>query len=246
MSDQWKPFQSVSTPNPEVAGTPKPNEVDMAKLIADSITSAMAPVLAHNQQMAQRLDAIDAQTKRPAKPEVTEPQTRISVFDDEAGAIAQYTTPLLQRQLEFEASVKFDQIKAEYSQRGYGEVLQKFGTEINSFIENSPLVGTDGKFLRGHPQYIRNVIDMIIGREASKQGLRFDGAKDRGFFIEAAGNGSEANGNGVSQPGQGMTDSQRNMFKKMGVPMEAAQKTIDKMKGSMVSETTFNYKNMNS
>ena len=215
-----------TSPSGEVGGDPAKVEKTPAELIAESVASAMKPFADAIEAQNARFDTIEAQTKPVERKAPVEQSEVTSVLDNEDVAFAQRLTPIMARQLELEARYVKNEIKGEYVLAGFGDLLTKFAKDIDSTLDTSGLVTTDGKPLRGDPQYIRNVIDMILGRAARAAGMRFDG-KDRGFFLETGGSGADAGTGG--QQADGMTDAQRRVTQRMGIPLEDAKKVIKKL-----------------
>jgi hypothetical protein len=223
----WNPFKKKeeTMPNPELHADPNaPPEKTPAELIAESVSAAMKPFMESQAARDARLDAIEANTRRP-EPRVETPET-VSVMDDEATAFAQRLGPIVFRQMETEARLALADVKQEYSSKGYGEAWAKLEPEILKTLNNSPIVGGDGKPIRGNPDYIRNVVDMVFGRAAREAGVRF-GGRDKGFFLESTGGGAENSG---APAEDGMTPEQRRVFTRMGIPLADAQKTMGKLK----------------
>lgn len=211
-------------------GAPPPAQTpDVAQLIADAL-KPVTDKLGTLDQINTRLQTVEERvTPKPRATEGDQPKLT-SFMEDEDTAFAQRVSPLLQRQLELEARMVFDQVRREYEQSGFSELFSTYQEEINKTLEGSPLAQPDGqggmKALRGDPQYIRNVVDMVLGRAARKGGIKFDGAKKQ-FFLETAGG---AEGGGSRQPDtDGMTDKQRQIFTRMGVPLDKAKETMGKL-----------------
>jgi hypothetical protein len=212
------PENKVETPNPEV----KPTDKSVAEQIAEALQPFTTSFKEFSDGLTQRLATVEEQTRKPAPVEHPEPGTPTSVLDNEDVAFAQRLTPLMARQLELESRLVKQDIKAEYIAAGYNDLWNKFHKEIDEMVDKSPLVTADGKPLRGDPQYIRNVVDMIMGRAARAAGMRFDG-KDRGFFLESASGGDDR----TSGPEvDGMTEAQRKLTSRMGVPLDKAKDLI--------------------
>lgn len=225
MSWPFDTEKKVDPPNAE-AGAEKKVEKTPAEIIAESVSAALKPLSDKIDAYDVRFKTLETNTKRP-EPKVT-PVENTSVLDDENVAFAQRLTPLMLRQLELEARIVKGDIKAEYAQAGYGELWAQYESEINQVLENSPLVNGEGKAMRGDPQYIRNAVDMIMGRAARKAGMRFDG-KSKGFFLETAGNAGGNDGTHAPEA-DGMTEGQRKIFGRMKVPLEDAKKVMAKLK----------------
>lgn len=228
----WNPFgkENETVIDPEVGkeklgpdGKPLVAEKTPAEMIAESLKPLTA--LTENfTKMSQRLEAIENQTR---KPEVKrDPIESISVLDDENAAFGQRLTPIVIRQFELEARIVKDDIRREYAASGYGDLWAKFEGEIDKVISESPIATAEGKPFRGDPQYIRNVVDMVMGRHAREAGMRFDG-KSKGFFLETGGNGSD----GSSAPqNDGLSEGQRKVFGRMKVSLDDAKKVMGKLK----------------
>lgn len=221
----WNPFKKKEETMPDPELKPEaPPEKSPAELIAESVSAALKPYIDGQAARDARLDTIEANTRRP-EPRVETPET-VSVMDDEATAFAQRLGPLVLRQLETEARLALADVKQEYANGGYADAWAKLEPEINKTLNGSPIVGGDGRPLRGNPDYIRNVVDMVFGRAARAAGVRF-GGRDKGFFLETTGGGDENTGAHVED---GMTPEQRRVFTRMGVPLADAQKTMTKLK----------------
>lgn len=215
----------TNTPPIEEGGDQKPPEKSIAEQIAEGMALAMKPLNEAIAAQNERFNKIEEQTKpREPKPHV-DPQEPTSVLDDENLAFAQRMTPLLARQLELESRIVRNDVKVEYDKAGYGELWEQFETEINNMIESAPLATNDGKPLRGDPQYVRNVVDVILGRAARKAGMRFSG-KTKGFFLESANGSAENTSIG---PADGLTDNQRKVMSRMGIPLDKAKDVIKKL-----------------
>jgi len=222
----WNPWKKPDLPNPEISGDPpsKPPEKTPAELIAEALQPLVQKLESKIDEQNKRFDTLEKNTTKPA-PKVEPGEGPTSVLDDENLAFAQRLTPLMARQLELESRVVKSDIKAEYAAAGYGDLWAQFETDINAILEGSPLVTGDGKPQRGDPQYIRNVVDMVFGRAARKGGMRFDG-KNKGFFLESGSGGADS----THKPeADGLTDSQRKVMTRMGVPIDKAKEVIKKL-----------------
>lgn len=221
----WNPFkkEEAEVPNPEATNDPT-NEKTPAEIIAESVAASLKPVVEKLDSFSQRLDAIDAATKKP-EPKVENTEL-VSVHDDEDRAFAQRIGPVMLRQLETEARIARSEIKAEYVEQGYGEAWAAFEKEIDATLSGSPLLGPDGKVCRGNPEYIRNVVDMVFGRAAKKAGIKF-GGRERGFFLENTAGGPETTNDAVQD---GLTADQRRVFARMGITAADGKKTMAKLK----------------
>lgn len=232
MPAHWNPFnREEQHVDPEIkpGEATKPPEKTPAELIAESVgaavTEAFKPITAKLNEFDTRLAEA---TKKPEPRQQTpeHPETP-SVLDNEDLAFATRLTPFLLRQYEVEAKMARNEIKSEYVAKGWGDVWAANEAEISAVLDGSPVVGGDGKPVRGNLSYIRNVVDMVIGRAAQKAGLKF-GGKDRGFFVETA--GGESNGAGSGPVDDGLTADQRRVFNRMKVPLDKAKETVSKLK----------------
>jgi hypothetical protein len=223
----WNPFKNgeeSEVPNPEVGPDGKPIVTPPVKTPAELIAESLSPLTDGISKLNARLDTIEQATKPKPKPET--PPEQVSVLDDENLAFAQRITPLMLRQLELEARIVRNDIKGEYASAGYAELWAQFEKDINSTLDNTPVVTSEGKPFRGDPQYIRNLVDMVMGRAARAAGMKFDG-KGKGFFLETGGSGAEGSHVPVED---GLSNDQRKMFNRMKVPLDDAKKVMAKLK----------------
>lgn len=216
--------KEVAEPEAKPTSEVKPGEKSLAEQIAESLK----PMVDTMGKVNDRLTAMEQSAVR--RPERQEPVERVeptSVLDDENVAFAQRLTPIMLRQLELEARIVRSDIKTEYTRSGYGDLWEQYEKDINGVLDGTPTVTGDGKAFRGDPQYIRNVVDMIFGREARKAGMQF-GGKNKGFFLESGTGGDE---HGESAPkNDGLSDDQRRVFNRMKVSTEDAKKVMTKLK----------------
>src|SRR2546426_8555322 len=165
------------TTNIEKKADDKPPEKTPAELIAESLK----PVTDALTLMKGELDALKVKTTPKEQHEVP------SVMDDEDAAFNVRLTPIMARQLEIEARIAKDDVEKEYKTLGFGDLWEENRKGIDDFLSSTSLVTQDANGkpapLRGNPEYIRNVADMIIGRAVRKGGVKFDG-KDKKFFLE--------------------------------------------------------------
>jgi hypothetical protein len=220
------PFPDDKAKTVEEGDNKPPTSADAppAKTPAEIIAESLKPLAEGFTKLNARLDTLEQNTR--PRPKSETPPEQISVLDDENAAFAQRIGPVMLRQLELEARVVKNDIKAEYASAGYGELWAQFETEINQVIDGSPIVSPEGRAVRGDPQYIRNVVDMVMGRNARKAGMRFDG-KSKGFFLETGGSGADGSKPPVND---GLNDGQRKVFSRMKVSMDDAKKVMSKLK----------------
>jgi hypothetical protein len=196
MPGKWNPFnreeQHVEDPEVKPNGEVKTQEKSPAEMIAESITSALQPVVTQLGEFRTKLDAVEAATKKPEKQEPAPGENVTpSVFDSEDAAFNTRLGPIVAQQLAMEARITYGEVKQEYVAKGYGEMLAQWDGEIQKVLDGSPLVTGDGKRCRGDKVYIRNVINMVFGEKALASGVKF-GGRDRGFFTESAGGSNDS------------------------------------------------------
>jgi hypothetical protein len=221
----------------EVQGEP-PKKSD-AELLAETVSAALKPLQDAMTEIKTKQDSFEQRFAKPAdKSGEGGEANRVqfaSVFEDEDAAINQRVMaavgPIMQGQLEMQAQMNRERVWKKYEQKGFGPTLSQFVDRINQLIDAKPLVVANGqggwKACRGDVAEIEASINQVLGEAAAQAGLRFDG-KSKSFFIESANGGD---GSSVSSSaGDGLTDQQRKMFGKMGVPVAEAQKTISKLK----------------
>lgn len=215
-----KKDEPVNDPN-------KPNEPPKEKSPAELIAESLKPI---TDSIAALATEVKAMRPVPPQPKPVTPSEIPSVLDDENAAFNTRMTPLIQRQLEMEAKMTRTEIKQEYFDLGFGALWTQYEKEIDGTLANTALVTPDGqggfKVVRGDPQYVRNVVDMVLGRAARQGGVRFDDNK-KTFFLEGA-DGS-ANSNNHPSNTEGLTARQIKVFERMGVPLDKAKETMKKL-----------------
>jgi hypothetical protein len=190
----------------------KPPEKTQAELISESIKAELEPFKA--QVMQAISEQVQSLKPKPPDPNANPPEN-ISVLDNEDAAFNQRMSPLLQVELDTRAELMRDRVAREY-----GESWNHFAADIDATLKQSPIQ------LRADPAYIRNVADMVIGRKARENGFRFD-SENKKFFIEDSGGSASVD---AKQPDtSGLTDKQRKVFERMGVPMERAKEVMSKL-----------------
>lgn len=234
----WKFGTSENPNNPEAPNTPAAGTAPTVpeKTQAELLAEAMGPVITAIQSVTSKVEALEGRfpaTRQP-EPGETKPQFA-SVFEDEDSAIGQRVvaalTPVYQQQLEMQADINREKVLKEFEAKGFGSTLTKFADRINTLLDGTPLVQPDGKGqmkpYRGDKEYIRNIINMVIGEAAAAAGLRVDG-KNGNFFIESAGGGAEGGSGAVVN--DGLTEGQRKVFNRMGIPLKDGAATVGKLK----------------
>ena len=207
--------------DPEKKPAAAPPEKSPAELIAD----ALKPVTEAFGAMRAEIDALKVRTTPKERPEIP------SVMDDEDGAFNTRLTPIMVKTLEMEARLAKDDIEREYRKLGFGDLWDENRAEIDAFLSKANLVTNDenGKpvALRGNPEYIRNVADMMIGKAVKKGGVKFDG-KDKRFFLED----STGDGTIITKKvaeNEGITKKQLEAAKRFGIPIAEYRKAMSKL-----------------
>jgi hypothetical protein len=199
----------------------KPPEKTPAELIAE----ALKPVTEGFAAMRTEIDALKVRTTPKNAPEIP------SVLEDEDGAFNTRLTPIMAKTLEMEARMAKDDVEKEYRQLGFGDLWDENRKEIDGFLAKTQLVAPDEKgqpaALRGNPEYIRNVADMMIGKAVKKGGVKFDG-KDKRFFLE------DTTGDGTIitrkvAEGEGITKKQLEAAKRFGMSIADYRKASGKL-----------------
>lgn len=183
-------------------------EKSPAELLAESLNTALEPF---KQQLTSLTEKVEGMHK-PAEKKADDAQ--ISVLDDENAAFAQRMTPVLSMELDTRSELMKDRVSREY-----GDMWDAFKADIEEVLSKSNLQ------LRADPSYIRNVADMVIGRKAREKGFKFDSAKKTFFVEDAAGDAGQS----TPKDDSGMTEKQRRVFERMGVPFDKAKETLKKL-----------------
>lgn len=133
----------------------------------------LAPLKTSIDNQAARLSAIEESRKPKEEPKPTEIP---SVLDNEDAAFNTRLTPLALQNVLLQARIIEREVLDEVSADGWAEFLP----EIKEELSNTP---PQIKASQTYDKYIRNVVDMIVGRKSRASGLR---RRDRGFVLEDA------------------------------------------------------------
>lgn len=180
----------------------------LAESVSNAVRAAVGPLNERISSLQQKLE----EAGKPKEAAQTQPNQPTSFFDDEDKAFRERLEPSLQLQLDTRAELMKDRVKAEY-----GEIWTQFADEIDQTLKGSPIQ------LRADPVYIRNVADMVIGRKARENGFRFDAANKKFFIEDASGDNGK---NAPATDDSGLTEKQRRVFERMGVPIERAKEVV--------------------
>lgn len=211
-------------PDPEKKPEVKTKEPE--KSPAELIAEAVKPFQETISALQGQIEELKVKTTPREKREVT------SVLENEDEAFNQRMTPIMVKTLELEAKSNLRDVEAEYRKNGWGDLWDENRKDIEDFLSRAQLVTNNEKgevvALRGNPEYIRNVADMVIGRAVKKGGVRFD-AKDKKFFLEDA-TGDETVITRKEKATDGITKSQLKAAARFGLPIEDYKKAAAKLK----------------
>jgi len=217
-----KKEEVVADPEKKVEEKNKTPEKSPAELIAE----ALKPVTDGFANLRAEIDELKVRTTPKDKHEVA------SVLENEDEAFNQRLTPIMAKTLELEAREAKRDVEAEYRKAGYGRLWDDNRKDIDEFLAQAQLVTTNAKGevipLRGSPEFIRNVADMMIGRAVKKSGVKVDD-KDGKFFLEDA-TGDETVITRRATEKDGITKSQLKAANRFGIPIEDYRKALAKLK----------------
>lgn len=175
----------------------------------------LSPLQTSIKEIGDRQTAMeDARTR---KPEVV-PGDPTSIFEDEGKAFAERIGPLAVETVLMRAKMAQNEILGEYSD------WQEFFPQIKTELTNAPVsVKADAA---GWERYVRNVADMVIGREGRKSGLK---RNNNSFVLETGvGAGDQSGAPSASQEdkewlnfhvttGKGKVVKRAEFLKRMGI-----------------------------
>jgi hypothetical protein len=134
------------------------------------MSELLAPLATSLNETKTRLAAMEEANRKP-EPAV-EPS---SILDDEAKWKNENLTPLAIATINTNARISLNEILNEVRSEGWGE----FAPEIKKAAENAPIQIK----ANGYDEYVRNIVDMVIGRESRKNGLK---RRNSSFILEDA------------------------------------------------------------
>jgi hypothetical protein len=156
---------------------------ELVARLGTAMDAKLKPVAEGFSQLDARLKQLEGKPKTETTTEVN--NGPVSVLDNEDQAFSQRLGPVVVSQINLQARVIENEILSEVSSRGWGRLIP----EIKEVLKTTPIQTK----AQGYEVYVRNVADMIIGREAQKGGLKA-GEGDR-FFIEDANSSNNREGN---------------------------------------------------
>jgi hypothetical protein len=159
----------------------KPPVAPSAEELLAKMGELLGPIKDWQEKTSTRLDAMEEARKPKEPPE--EPVENVSVLDDENAAFNQRLTPLAIETINLRARMTEREVLDE-TMSGWQEFLPAVKAELaNTQVQV--------KAMPNYESYVRNVVDMIVGREARKGGLKRDKSR---FVLEDA---TSVNDNGT-------------------------------------------------
>jgi hypothetical protein len=158
----------------------KPPEAPSQEALLAKMAELLSPIQTSINEQNTRLSAIEE--SRNKKPEVV-PGDPTSIFEDEGKAFTERLGPLAVETVLMRAKMAQNEILGEYSD------WQEFFPQIKTELSNAPVsVKADAA---GWERYVRNVADMVIGREGRKSGLK---RNNNSFVLETGGGAGDQSG----------------------------------------------------
>ena len=158
---------------------------EQSKQEADDLITRMSATFAETIKPLQekinsyetRFQTIEEATKKPERKPAEERQFT-DIFDNPDQAIAERLMPTNAAIIQLNARITEDAVYRDMDAKGWGAYIPK----VKESLDKTDLV------TKGQPtyeSYVRNVVTMVVGREAMEKGLRFDSGK-QSFFMEDA------------------------------------------------------------
>jgi hypothetical protein len=210
----------------EEAAAKKASE-EQTKAQADDLISKMRlsfeevvkPIREKVESFDQRFMTLEEATKKPAKDESKTTETP-SVFENEDVAFNTRQGPLAAAIVTTNARITENTVLAEVERNGWAEFIPQIREQLE---RNTPI---QTKAAADYSNYVQNVADMIIGREARKAGVKRDATR-QSFFIEPAGStGKTTIDSNRSRLMEEATDGKVDVLKKSGGDLD---KWMEKM-----------------
>jgi hypothetical protein len=218
------PKAAAPDAGPEIKPGDTPKEPE--KSVADQIAEALKPF--QDRQTALEAELVEA---RKPRPDPSTP-TMVSVLEDEDTAFAQRLTPFLQKQFEIEARLSYADVEKEYKSLGYGDLWEKNRAEIEKELSGAKVVGFDEVKkqwvpIRGNPDFIRNVANMVIGRTILKEGIKYSSKESKFFLEDATGETSFISRKPAET--EGLTAKQIAAAKRLKIPLKEYREAAEKL-----------------
>jgi hypothetical protein len=170
---------------PQVKTEEKPPEAPSAEALLAKMSELLNPLKESIDAQGKRMDAYE-EARRPKEP-VT-PNETPSVLDDENAAFNARLTPL---------AVETINLRSRMVEREVLDELEGFSEFIPEIKKELANTSVQVKAMPNYEAYVRNVVDMIVGREARKGGLRRD--KQRFILEDGSSTNDNTGGSSASQ-----------------------------------------------
>jgi hypothetical protein len=189
------------------AGQSKEQANELVTQLRASFEETLKPITEKLQAYETRFATLEENTKKPAaKVENTEIP---SVIDNEDAAFNARLGPLLVQTVALKAKIAEDSVINNLTSLGWGE----YASEIREVFEKRTPIQT--KAAADYDVYCRNVVNMIIGEKALKEGLKRDVTKQT-FFIEPSGSSNDKPESSIARLREEATDGRVDILKKSG------------------------------
>ena len=192
----------------------KPPEAPSQEALLAKMAELLSPIQTSIKEQSDRLDRYEAAREKKPDPVPGDPT---SIFEDEGKAFAERIGPLAVETVLMRAKMAQNEILEEYSD------WKEFFPQIKQELDSAPVsVKADAA---GWSRYVRNVADMVIGREGRKSGLK---RNNNSFVLETGGgSGDQSGASSASQEdkdwlnfhvttGKGKVVTRREFLKRMG------------------------------
>jgi hypothetical protein len=163
--EEKKP-EVTPTPEEKKEPTPDPTEALLAKM-----GELLSPIKSSIEATNQRIQAMEESRKPKA-----EPQEQVSILDNEQIWKEQNLGPIAAQNVITNARLTEREVLDEVISDGWSEFL----ADIKKELANTPL---QVKAMSTYEAYVRNVVNMVIGQNARKGGLKRKGST---FILEDA------------------------------------------------------------
>lgn len=181
-----KPKPDEKPPEGKTPEQSKAEADDLITRMSATFAETIKPLQAKIDSYETRFQTIEEATKKPERKPAEERQPT-DFFDNPDQAFAERSLPLNAAIIQLNARITEDAVYRDMNDRGWGAYIPK----VRESLATADLV------TKGQPtyeSYVRNVVTMVVGREAMEKGLRYDGGK-QSFFMEDANGHADTSGN---------------------------------------------------
>jgi hypothetical protein len=186
---------------------------------------AMAPVTQSVASLQEKFNAIE-QAAKPREP--SDQNLPTDFFDNPEKAFQERVTPIMLQQYQIQADMIEERLKAKFARQMGDEAYEEIAEPVETLLRDTPVLQKAQHVAAGrYDQFVMNVFKLVFGGKAMDAGVSLDGKTKKFFLGEGA--GPSAEDVEAKKLESEFTPAQRKVFERMGVSLEDARKTMQRL-----------------